>query len=69
MSDRPEPDTPEENLTRAEQLLERLEEARGRLEATTDPDQAIEILSELSEIAKDVEAEIARAKRATDAQP
>ena len=69
MSDRPEPDTPEENLTRAEQLLERLEQALGRLEATTDPDQAIEILSELSEIAKDVEAEIARAKRATDAQP
>jgi hypothetical protein len=60
---------PEENLTRAEELLERLEEARGRLEAATDPDQAIEILSELSEIAKDVEAEISRAKRATDAEP
>ena len=68
MSDSEQP-TPEENLTRAEELLERLEEARGRLEAATDPDQAIEILSELSEIAKDVEAEIARAKRATDAEP
>ncbi|HEX7255219.1 MAG TPA: hypothetical protein VF236_04765 [Gaiellaceae bacterium] len=68
MSDPVEPN-PEENLTRAEQLLERLEEARSRLEAATDPDQAIEILSELSEIAKDVEAEIARAKRATDAEP
>ncbi|HEX2292803.1 MAG TPA: hypothetical protein VHH55_05775 [Gaiellaceae bacterium] len=63
-----EPTTPEENLNRAEQLLERLDEARSRLEAATDPDQAIEILSELSEIAKDVEAEIARAKRATDAE-
>jgi hypothetical protein len=65
----PEHTTPEENLNRAEQLLERLDEARGRLEAATDPDQAIEILSELSEIAKEVEAEIARAKRATDAEP
>jgi hypothetical protein len=64
----PEQPTPEESLNRAEELLERLDEARGRLEAATDPDQAIEILSELSEIAKDVEAEIARAKRATDAE-
>ncbi|HET8653450.1 MAG TPA: hypothetical protein VFM13_12865 [Gaiellaceae bacterium] len=68
MSD-PENPNPEESLTRAEELLERLEEARGRLEATSDPDQAIEILSELAEIAKDVEAEIARAKRAADAEP
>ena len=51
----PEDPNPEENLTRAEELLERLDEARSRLEAATDPDQAIEILSELSEIAKDVE--------------
>ncbi len=65
----PEPPNPEENLTRAEELLERLDEARSRLEAATDPDQAIEILSELSEIAKDVEAEIAKAKRDADAQP
>jgi len=59
----------EQNLTKAEELLERLEEARARLEAATDPDQAIEILSELSEIAKEVEVEIARAKQETDAQP
>jgi len=59
----------EENLSKAELLLERLEEARSRLEAATDPDQAIEILSELAEIAKEVEAEIANAKRETDAQP
>jgi hypothetical protein len=65
----PEQPTPEQNLERAEQLLERLDDARSRLEAATDPDQAIEILSELSEIAKDVEAEIAKAKRGTDAQP
>jgi hypothetical protein len=65
----PEEPNPEENLTRAEELLERLDEARSRLETATDPDQAIEILSELSEIAKDVEAEIAKAKRGADAQP
>ena len=58
---------PEESLNRAEQLLERLDEARSRLEAATDPDQAIEVLSELSEIAKEVEAEIAKAKRDADA--
>jgi hypothetical protein len=65
----PDEPNPEENLTRAEELLERLDDARSRLEAATDPDQAIEILSELSEIAKDVEAEIAKAKREADAQP
>ena len=59
----------EESLTRAEQLLERLEEARARLEGTTDPEQTIEVLSELAEIAKAVEAEISKAKQATDAQP
>jgi hypothetical protein len=57
----------EESLQRAEQLLERLEAARARLEATDDPDAAIETLSELSEIAKQVEAELTRAKRAADA--
>jgi hypothetical protein len=68
MTEPEEPD-PEENLTRAEELLERLDDARSRLEAATDPDKAIEILGELSEIAKDVEAEIAKAKRGADAQP
>jgi hypothetical protein len=59
----------EQSLNRAEELLGRLEDARARLEAATDPEQAIEVLSELSEIAKAVEAEIAKAKRETDAQP
>ena len=36
---------------------------RARLEATQDPEQAVEVLSELSEIAKEVEAEIQRAKQ------
>jgi hypothetical protein len=53
----------EESLQRAEALLEKLEEARTRLEQTEDPEAAIEVLSELSEIAKEVEAELARARR------
>ena len=50
-------------LERAESLLERLERTRQELESTQDPDRAIEILSELAEIAKEVEVELARAKK------
>jgi hypothetical protein len=55
--------TPDNSLERAEGLLERLERTRQELESTQDPDRAIEILSELAEIAKEVEAELGRAKR------
>jgi hypothetical protein len=57
----------EERLQRAEELLGRLEAARARLETTDDPDQALEILTELAEIAKQVEGEISAAKREADA--
>jgi hypothetical protein len=53
----------EDSLQRAEVLLERLEQTRQELESTQNPDRAIEILSELAEIAKEVEAELARAKK------
>jgi hypothetical protein len=53
----------EDALRRAEELLERLEETRARLEATSDPEQAIDVLGELAEIAKQVEAEIEQARR------
>jgi hypothetical protein len=53
----------DESLKRAEDLLERLERTRQELESTQDPDRAIEILSELAEIAKQVEAELAQAKK------
>jgi hypothetical protein len=59
--------TAEESLQRAESLLERLERTRQELESTQDPDRAIEILSELAEIAKEVEAELSRAKREAEA--
>ena len=48
--------TPEDRLKQAEELL-------GRLEQTKDPDEAIEILQELSEIAKNVESQLQEAKR------
>jgi hypothetical protein len=55
--------TAEESLQRAESLLDRLEKTRQELEQTQDSDRAIEILSELAEIAKEVEVELERAKR------
>lgn len=57
----------EDALRRAEELLDRLEQTRVRLEATADPDQAIDVLTELAEIAKQVEAEIEQARREADA--
>jgi exonuclease VII small subunit len=53
----------EDALARAEELLGRLEAARARLEQTEDPEQAIEILAELSDLAKQVEGELQRARR------
>lgn len=53
----------EDSLQRAEVLLERLEKTRQELESAQDPDRAIEILSELAEIARDVEVELNRAKQ------
>jgi hypothetical protein len=53
----------EDALRRAEDLLERLEQTRAKLEATSDPEQAIDVLAELAEIAKQVEAELTRARR------
>jgi hypothetical protein len=62
----------EESLSRAEELLTRLEAARGELDLIAlqeggSPDRALEILSELSELAKAVEEELERAKRAAEA--
>ena len=56
-------DPTQEALRRAEELLGRLEQTRARLEATDDPEQAIEVLAELSELAKQVEAELQQARR------
>ena len=58
----------DESLSKAEDLLARLESARDRLDQTQDPDRAIEILQELADLAKDVEAELQRAKRAAETE-
>ena len=58
----------EESLSKAEELLARLESARGKLDQTDDPERAIEILQELAELAKEVEGELQRAKRAAETE-
>jgi hypothetical protein len=68
----------EDSLSRAEELLAKLEAARGELdqiakggdtpgEGAGSPERALEILAELSELAKAVEEELERAKRAAEA--
>jgi hypothetical protein len=62
----------EDSLNRAEELLARLEAARGELdrlasEAGGSPERALELLGELSELAKGVEEELERAKRSAEA--
>lgn len=62
----------EDSLGRAEELLARLEAARGELEQLSrgeggSPDRALELLAELSELAKSVEEELDRAKRSAEA--
>jgi hypothetical protein len=60
--------TGEESLANAENLLARLESARTQLEHTDDPEQAIAILQELADLAKEVEAELQRAKRSAETE-
>ena len=62
----------EESLSRAEELLARLEAARGELDRLASeeggsPERALELLGELSELAKGVEEELERAKRSAEA--
>ena len=62
----------DDSLTRAEELLAKLEAARGELDLLAQgeggsPERALEILGELSELAKAVEEELERAKRAAEA--
>ena len=63
----------EDALTRAEELLARLEAARGELETLSradDADKALDILAELAELSKAIEEELQTAKREaeTDAE-
>jgi hypothetical protein len=62
--------TSEDSLRRAEELLARLESTRAELERIAEsenPDAAIDVLNDLAQLAKEVETELARARRDPDA--
>jgi hypothetical protein len=62
--------TADEALGRAEELLERLKATRDELERLAqaeDAEAAVEVLTELAELAKEVEVELARARSRADA--
>jgi hypothetical protein len=54
-------------VAQLQDLLEKVEAARAQLESTDDPERAVEILQELAELAKEVQAEVERARRQADA--
>ena len=59
----------EDSLTRAEELLARLERARAELERLSqanDAEKALDVLAELSELSKAIEEELQNAKRVAE---
>ena len=56
-------------LDHASELLAQLEQKRAKLEETDDPEVAVDLLGEITELAKEAHAEIERARREADAQP
>jgi hypothetical protein len=59
-------DPAEDALARAEALQARLDVVKAQL-AEDDPDRAVEVLTELAQLAKEVEQELERARREADA--
>ena len=62
----------DESLERAEDLLDRLDSARAeldRLAEIEDTEGAIAVLQQLADLAREVEAELQRARREADARP
>lgn len=55
--------TEPERVERLQELLGRLESARAELETTEDAERAVAILQDLAELAKEVQAEVERARR------
>lgn len=54
-------------VARLQDLLEKVETARRELEEADDPERAVQILQELADLAKEVQAEVERARREADA--
>ena len=59
-------DPAEDALARAEALQARLDVVKAQL-AEDDPERAVEVLTELAQLAKEVEQELERARRDADA--
>jgi hypothetical protein len=63
--------TSDDSLQRAEELLERLRTRIDALETSADSggdvDEAVDNLAEIAELAKQIEAEVLRARQAADA--
>jgi glutamine synthetase type III len=62
--------TADDSLKRVEELHERLVAARAeldRLAEQDDPDAAVDVLAQLAELAKEVEAELHKARARADA--
>jgi hypothetical protein len=62
----------DEALGRAEELLGKLNERRGELERLAEADEvdgdaAVDVITELAELARQIEAELARARTLADA--
>jgi hypothetical protein len=53
----------EETTARLRGLLDRLEVVRGRLEGAETSEEAVDLLQELADLAKETQAEIERARR------
>jgi hypothetical protein len=52
-----------ESVARLQELLQQLETTLGELESTEDSEQAVERLGDMAELAREVQAEIDRARR------
>jgi hypothetical protein len=52
-----------ESVARLQELLQRLETTLEELESTEDSEQAVERLGDMAELAREVQAEIDRARR------
>ena len=55
---------PEDTTLRLQGLLDRLEEARARLADAENSESAVDVLQDLVELAKEVQVEIERQRRA-----
>ncbi len=54
-------------VARLQDLLEKVESAREQLESADDPERAVQILQELADLAKEVQAEVEHARKEADA--